>query len=418
MLDKFEEAVLDPVKQGVVSALAGLHEHYTSAVKPEGGMYGDAKAVWQKLTGWSDEILDSIRSQEEFDIYRKANLKEIDVGGRTALIRSNIDINTVDDFGRTNAQRMAEGYSPIDSQGEVIELHHIGQKANSPLAELTMQEHRGRGNDTILHDKTQPTEVYTENNNWTAQRQNHWRSREIQSPLANTIRAAHDAGIKSGLAAATLSAAVSTVDNIGKVINGEITPQEAFVDVAKDTGIAGAVGYGTTFVSTTVATAMRASSHELIRSLGTLGNGCMPAAVISFGVASFDSVVDFAKGEIDGKQLALELGESAAAVGGGIAGGALLTAGVVAVAGVTTLPAVAGVAVGLVGGMVGCALASQAYATAVEHAPEIAEALKVKAQEAANSVADLVTNTIPDKLEDMKSAINNFAATNKLPIHL
>lgn len=29
----------------------------------------------------------------------------------------------------------------------------------SPLAELTTQEHRGKGNDTILHDKQKETEI-------------------------------------------------------------------------------------------------------------------------------------------------------------------------------------------------------------------------------------------------------------------
>ena len=415
MLERLDDVVLNPVKQGVVSALTGIHESFSSAVKPVDGMFGDFRAMWKSVTDWSDEILDAIRSQEEFDVYRKANLKEIEVDGKKALVKTDIDWNAVDEYGRTNAQRVKNGLAPLDSNGEKIQLHHIGQRKDSPLAELSQKEHQE--NTKTLHDLTKPTEVHEEGNTWNSQRQNYWRSREIQSPLANTISAAHDAGIKSGLAAVTLSAAISTVDNVGKVINGEITAQEAFVDVAKDTGIAGAVGYGTTFVSSTVASAMRASSHELIKSLGTLGNGCVPAAVISFGVASFDSVVDFAQGEIDGKQLALELGENAASVGGGLAGGALLTAGVVAVAGVTALPAVAGIAVGLVGGMVGCALASEAYATIVEHAPEVADALKDKAQDAANSVVELVTNTIPDKLEDMKSAINNFASANKLLIH-
>ena len=142
--------------------------------------------------------------------------------------------------------------------------------------------------------------------------------------------------------------------------------------------------------------------------------------MISFGVQSFDSVVDFAQGKIDGKELALELGENAAAVGGGVAGGMALTAGVAVLAGTTVaeLPVVTGVALSIVGGMVGCALASAAYASAVEILPEIAETLKEKAQAAANSVTDLVSNTVPEKLGEIKSAINDFASSNKLPIHI
>ena len=269
-----------------------------------------------------------------------------------------------------------------------------------------------------------------------------------------------EASAKSGLTAAALTTAVSTVDNVRQCLNGEITPQEAFVDVAKDTGVAGAVGYGTAFVSSTVASAMQASSHALIKSLGNLGNGCVPAAVISFGVQSFDSVVDFAQGEINGKELALELGESAAAVGGGLAGGMLAGA-----AAGSVLPGAGTFVGGLVGGMVGCALASEAYATIAEHAPEAvvivaekadtavefiadkaeyiadkaqtiaehtgaqlkaavsetaktAKILTAKAETAAREAVDSVKEHVPEKIEDIRSAINNFFADTKMPIHI
>lgn len=91
------------------------------------------------------------------------------------MIRDDIDMDQKDELGRTNKERMANGLSPITKTGETVELHHIGQKADSPLAELTTQEHRGKGNDTILHDKQKPSEIDREA--FKTEREEHWESR-------------------------------------------------------------------------------------------------------------------------------------------------------------------------------------------------------------------------------------------------
>ena len=79
--------------------------------------------------------------------------------------------------GRTNKERIELGRAPIGEDGNPIELHHIGQHENSPLAELTFKEHRCDGNDSILHDRTRATEVHGEGNTWQQQRQDYWKSR-------------------------------------------------------------------------------------------------------------------------------------------------------------------------------------------------------------------------------------------------
>lgn len=93
---------------------------------------------------------------------------------------------------------------------------------------------------------------------------------------------------------------------------------------------------------------------------------------------SADAVIDFATGEIDGGELAYELGDSASSVAGGFAGGTAgakvgAAIGTVVAPGVGT--AVAAVAGGVVGGVVGTVVASEAYATAVELGTEGAEYL-------------------------------------------
>ena len=141
------------------------------------GLTDVERAKIKAETGWSDAIIDHIGSMEEYKIYKEAGLKEAEIGGKKALIRGDIDWGQVDEKGRTNAQRIEKGLSPLDKDGNSIELHHIGQKADSPLAELTGKEHRCDGNDTILHDKNKATETHGEGNNWNSERQDYWKAR-------------------------------------------------------------------------------------------------------------------------------------------------------------------------------------------------------------------------------------------------
>lgn len=133
------------------------------------GLSLEEKVLLQDETGWSDEIIDAIKTPEEADVYKDAGLK--DVNGN--LERTDIDWNAkipqdkinrmrslygdeVADrwSGKTNMDLIKEGKAPYGPDGERINLHHIGQKPDSPLAELTDTEHKT--NDGILHDKTKP----------------------------------------------------------------------------------------------------------------------------------------------------------------------------------------------------------------------------------------------------------------------
>jgi len=100
---------------------------------------------------------------------------ETEIAGRPCLIRNDFDSERVDAMGRTNKERMESGLAPLTNEGKPIELHHIGQKADSPLAELTMEEHRGKGNDTILHDKTVESEI--DRNQFNMEKADHWKNR-------------------------------------------------------------------------------------------------------------------------------------------------------------------------------------------------------------------------------------------------
>lgn len=141
------------------------------------GLTEEQKQDIKNRTGWSDEIIDSIGSMEEAEIYIKAGLVEADINGKKCLIRSDIDMDQKDEDGITNRERMERGLPPITKNGDKVELHHIGQKPDSPLAELTTDEHRGVGNDTILHDKQKESEI--DRNEFAKERREHWKNRAM-----------------------------------------------------------------------------------------------------------------------------------------------------------------------------------------------------------------------------------------------
>ena len=145
------------------------------AVEPTRELSTAEKAVIKAETGWSDEVINAISSMKEYEVYKQAEVVEAEICGKKCLIKSDIDMTQRDEFGRTNSERMAEGKPPITKSGETVELHHIGQKPDSPLAELTTQEHRGRGNDTVLHNKQKESEI--DRTAFSKERELHWEAR-------------------------------------------------------------------------------------------------------------------------------------------------------------------------------------------------------------------------------------------------
>ena len=139
------------------------------------GLTDEEKEKVKKETGWSDEIIDAIRSMDEYEVYKKAGLVEAEINGKKCLIRNDIDWNQKDAMGRTNKERVEQGLVPINKDGNVIELHHIGQHKDSPLAELTVQEHRGKENYNIRHDGTKESEI--DRQAFAKERAEHWESR-------------------------------------------------------------------------------------------------------------------------------------------------------------------------------------------------------------------------------------------------
>lgn len=148
------------------------------------GLSDEEKARIKEETGWSDEIIEHIENMQQYDILKNAGLVEAEINGKKCLVKENIDLDYTDADGLTNRERMERGLAPIDSEtGKPLELHHLGQKADSPLVELTSSEHRtgvsedGKKNQSIWHDNTKETEVHGQGNTWAQERSDHWKER-------------------------------------------------------------------------------------------------------------------------------------------------------------------------------------------------------------------------------------------------
>lgn len=122
-------------------------------------------------TQWSDEIINSIQTKEEAEVLKNAKVHEEEINGKKCLVRDDIDMNQVDSDGLTNRQRMESGKAPIDKDGNKVELHHIGQRKDSPLAELNSIEHDN------IPNPNESSDVHKDENAWRNERKNHWKSR-------------------------------------------------------------------------------------------------------------------------------------------------------------------------------------------------------------------------------------------------
>lgn len=137
------------------------------------GLTMNEAAMIQKESKYPLDVIKQFSNMEQYNICKQAGLKPEFVNGNVALIRK-IDFNYVDEYGRTNLQRILDDLAPLDPDGIPYEIHHIGQKADSTLAILTRAEHRQGENYKIWHELGKSTEVHGSGNNWNQERKNFW----------------------------------------------------------------------------------------------------------------------------------------------------------------------------------------------------------------------------------------------------
>ena len=86
-----------------------------------------------------------------------------------------IDPDLKDARGRTNRERMKKGLAPIDSDGDSINLHHIDQTPDGPIAEVSAAEHHENYGTWHSNTGQSPSEINRSDfNKW---RGKYWRKR-------------------------------------------------------------------------------------------------------------------------------------------------------------------------------------------------------------------------------------------------
>nr|WP_280531546.1 HNH/ENDO VII family nuclease [Aeromonas veronii] len=83
--------------------------------------------------------------------------------------------NAIDARGRTNIQRMEKGLAPLDSNGDSINLHHMLQRQDGPLAEVTQSFHTD--NRRVIHINSNETPSGIDRDVFNKWRSDYWKQR-------------------------------------------------------------------------------------------------------------------------------------------------------------------------------------------------------------------------------------------------
>ena len=165
-------------KWGAISGavIGGGKEAYLLKAATHGKLTMSEVALIQQESKLPLDIISKLDTTQQYEIIKDSGLYSKMINGKNALIRR-IDLKYVDDLsGKTNLQLMKSGNAPIDIDGYPYELHHIGQKIDSPLAILTRSEHRQNGNDSIWHTLTEGFENPSKQPNWATIKKEFWKA--------------------------------------------------------------------------------------------------------------------------------------------------------------------------------------------------------------------------------------------------
>ncbi|MBE6844339.1 MAG: hypothetical protein E7508_01310 [Ruminococcus sp.] len=139
------------------------------------GLTLNEAAMIQKESKLPLDFIKNFHSVNEYNVYKNSDLQVTTINGKYAFTQK-IDWDFIGDIedGRTNAQRVLDGLSPLDSTGKPYEIHHIGQEANSPFAILTHSQHHD--NYTTLHSNTGATESKINRTIFEKEKDEFWKS--------------------------------------------------------------------------------------------------------------------------------------------------------------------------------------------------------------------------------------------------
>lgn len=120
-------------------------------------------------------------------------------------------------------------------------------------------------------------------------------------------KTSHEAGTEAAKVGAAVGGGISLIINTIAVIKGEKEIGEAVADTTIDTVKAGVTSYSTGFANTALASVMKNSSNELVRSLGKAN---APAYIIQTAITTVKSIARLCTGETNANEFFLEIGKN------------------------------------------------------------------------------------------------------------
>lgn len=137
----------------------------------------------------------------------------------------------------------------------------------------------------------------------------------VVHPMATTakdmLKVGHDAGVQYAKSAAAIKGAVAFATCLDKVIEGEMSPEQAAKEIASQAAKGAVAGYTTGQANSALGAIMKNSSSEAIRKMGA---GCAPAQVIVFVTNVFRIVNDRMEGKITDEECFHQVAKSGVGV--------------------------------------------------------------------------------------------------------
>lgn len=133
----------------------------------------------------------------------------------------------------------------------------------------------------------------------------------LRRKIGNVCNEFHNAGLQGAYNAGAMTAALSAMSNIAAVIKGEVTPEEALKNVAKDTLTSASAGYMLTGGTAVIARSLSNASSPFIRSLVKSN---VPGQVVSAVMATGGTLMKYCKGEISTGDCIVELGQTGVSI--------------------------------------------------------------------------------------------------------
>ncbi|WP_338327892.1 HNH/ENDO VII family nuclease [Rosenbergiella epipactidis] len=134
---------------------------------------GDVAEASKLINKASDDVTSVSYFRQERKYW---SAEPVNINGNKVYQRNDFfDPNAVDARGRTNIQRMEKGLAPLDINGQSVNLHHMLQKQDDHIAEVTQSFHKD--NHIVIHinDNSIPSGINrNEFNKW---RSDYWKQR-------------------------------------------------------------------------------------------------------------------------------------------------------------------------------------------------------------------------------------------------